>query len=78
LAWLDFDLIKAGELVALTALELVLMDRYAKKLSKRKRSFSNLLRYLVVEDGLTDEKIPMIQRCGGSAVGFLTGDNNRD
>lgn len=29
LAWLDFDLVKAGELVALTALELALTDRYA-------------------------------------------------
>ena len=27
LSWLDFDLIKAGELVALTALELALPDR---------------------------------------------------
>jgi hypothetical protein len=75
LAWLEFDLIKAGELVALTALELALMDRYGDKLSKKKRSFSDLLRYMVVQDGLTDAKIPMIQRCGGSAVGFLTGDN---
>ena len=28
LAWIDFDFIKASELVALTALELALMDRY--------------------------------------------------
>jgi hypothetical protein len=29
LAWLDLDLVKAGELIALTALELALTDRYA-------------------------------------------------
>jgi hypothetical protein len=75
LAWLDFDLIKAGELVALTALELALIDRYGDKFSKTKRSLSNLLRHMVAQDGLTDAKIPMVRRCGGSAVGFLTGDN---
>jgi hypothetical protein len=37
LAWVDFDLIKAGELVALTALELVLTDCYAGKESGRRR-----------------------------------------
>jgi hypothetical protein len=31
LAWLDFDLIKAGELAALITLELALKDRYGKK-----------------------------------------------
>ena len=37
LAWVDFDLIKAGELVALTALELALADCYAGKESGRRR-----------------------------------------
>ena len=37
LAWLDFDLIKAGELIALTALELALTDCYAGKESARRR-----------------------------------------
>ena len=37
LAWVDFDLIKAGELVALTALELALTDCYAGKESGRRR-----------------------------------------
>ena len=37
LAWLDSDLIKAGELIALTALELALTDRYAGKESARRR-----------------------------------------
>jgi len=37
LAWLDFDVIKAGELIALTALELALTDRYAGKERARRR-----------------------------------------
>ena len=37
LAWLDFDLIKAGELIALTALELALTDCYAGKENARRR-----------------------------------------
>jgi hypothetical protein len=37
LAWIDFDLIKAGELMALTALELALTDRYAGKETERRR-----------------------------------------
>ncbi len=77
LAWLEFDLIKAGELVALTTLELALTDRYGDKVrDKRGRIyFSRLLRYLPVLDGLTDAKLPMLQRSGGAAVGFLTGES---
>jgi hypothetical protein len=37
LTWLDFDLIKAGELVAMTALELALTDRYAGAETGRRR-----------------------------------------
>src|SRR5258708_9965291 len=37
LAWVDFDLIKAGELVALTTLELALLDRYGGKVRDRRR-----------------------------------------
>ncbi len=37
LTWLDFDLIKAGELVAMTALELALTDRYAGEETERRR-----------------------------------------
>jgi hypothetical protein len=37
LTWIDFDLIKAGELMALTALELALTDRYAGKETERRR-----------------------------------------
>jgi hypothetical protein len=40
LTWIDFDLIKAGELVALTALELALTDRYAGKEIERRRKLT--------------------------------------
>ncbi len=41
LAWVDFDLIKAGELVAFTALELTVTDRYAGvERERRKQSLS--------------------------------------
>lgn len=74
-AWIYFDLIKAGELAALATLELALNDRYGEKVKKRGRyrSFADLLAHMV-QDGLTDEKIPMIRRCGGTAIGFITGD----
>lgn len=74
LAWLYFDLIKAGELVALATLELALNDRYGDKVKKRGsyRSFADLLAYMT-QDGLTDAEIPMIVRSGGSAIGFISG-----
>ena len=74
LGWVDFSIIKAGELAALIALELALMDRYGGHLSKNKRSFAALLTYMVEVDGLTDAQIPMVVRCGGTALGQLTGD----
>lgn len=37
-------------------------------------SFKALLRHLVDKEGLTDAQIPMIARCGGTAIGQLTGD----
>jgi hypothetical protein len=94
LAWLYFDLIKAGELAALVALELALKDCYgreakSKAANKRKKkgknklefkakgsddyvSFAGLLTHLL-DDGLTDDKIPVVQRSGGSVIGFLDG-----
>lgn len=76
LAWIDFDLIKAGELAALTTLELALKDRYGPLAKKRygNMNFGHLLRYMPEHDGLTDAKVPIIQRCGGSVVGLLTGE----
>lgn len=76
LGWVDFSVVKAGELAALIALELALMDRYGGQVSKSKRSFAALLKYMVDADGLTDEQIPMVMRCGGTAVGQLTGETH--
>lgn len=75
LAWIDFDLIKAGELVAMTALELALTDRYG-PLAKAKygnMAFAHLLRFMPEHDELTDDKVPVIRRCGGTVVEMLAG-----
>ncbi|RJG53980.1 hypothetical protein D0Z70_14525 [Sphingobium terrigena] len=76
LAWLENDLIKAGELAALVALELALNDRYGQRFGKpgKRKNFADLLKYMVVGDGLSDAAIPMIVRCGGTAVGLLLGE----
>jgi hypothetical protein len=101
LTWIDFDLIKAGELIALTALELALTDRYAgKEIEQRRKllakkaegekrkiskgengwadnpSFADLLKHMVDHDGLTEDQIPMNQRCGSpsKALGMVTGE----
>jgi hypothetical protein len=76
LGWVDFSVLKAGELAALIALELAMMDRYGGRISKSKRSFAALLKYMVDSDGLTDAQIPMVVRCGGDAVGQLTGETH--
>ncbi|MGN7709713.1 hypothetical protein [Agrobacterium radiobacter] len=74
LGWVDFSVVKAGELAALIALELALMDRYGGRISKNKRNFAALLKYMVDSDGLSDAQIPMVTRCGGTAIGQLTGE----
>lgn len=76
LGWFDLSIVKAGELAALIALELALMDRYGGRISKNKRSFAALLKYMVDADGLTDVQIPMVARCGGAALGQLTGETH--
>lgn len=58
LGWIDTDLIEAGELVAVTAIELAVTDRYGHLFPKRRRSLSVLLRHMVKGDGLTDAAIP--------------------
>jgi len=75
LAWIDFDLIKAGELIALTALELALMDRYAPHAKEKygNTKFAHLLRYMPEHDGLTDAKVPMIRRSGGTIIDLVKG-----
>lgn len=83
LAWLDADLVKAGELVALTALELALTDRYGGFFCQRPTQTGNkqkrrqtpmlhdLLEYLVDSDGLTDAQLPFTRRYGGSIIPVL-------
>ncbi len=77
LAWLDADLIKAAELVALTALELALRERYLKKIiahggdrgpKGNKVSLRALLQYMVEQDDLSDDKLPCVHQYGGSVV----------
>lgn len=74
LGWVDFSVVKAGELAALIALELAVMDRYGGRISKGKPSFATFLKYMIDSDGLTDAQIPMVMRCGGTAIGQLTGE----
>jgi hypothetical protein len=76
LGWVDISILKTGELAALIALELALMDRYGGRISKNKRSFAALLKYMVDSDGLTDAQIPMVVRCGGTAIGQLTSETH--
>jgi hypothetical protein len=73
LSWLYPDLIKAGELVALTALELALRGCYGNKVKGRrggKPEFAALLQQMP-KDGLTDDKIPLVQRAGALRSGSL-------
>jgi hypothetical protein len=71
LAWLEYDLIKAGELVALTALELALKDRYGREFGQKPRTLHALLRHMVEQDGLTDSQLPFVKRYGGSVLPYL-------
>jgi hypothetical protein len=72
--WIDFDCVKAGELAALVALELVLRDRYGGPgQAKRPRSgrppmLSSLIAYMVEEDGLTDGQLPIFHKYGGGSI----------
>ena len=73
LAWVDIDLMNAGELVALTTLELALKDRYGDTVRDQRGniSFARLLQYIVEGDGLTDALLPMATRNGWAIVGNL-------
>ena len=62
LSWIDYDVIKAGELMALAALELALKSRYGNKMLAR------LLEHMVELDGLTNEKLPMFEKYGGVII----------
>ena len=77
LGWIDFDIIKAGEVVALATLELAMKDCYGLKVKDKggKISFHRALQYMVRQDGLRDDKLPMYHRRGGcSVVARLTGE----
>jgi hypothetical protein len=74
LGWIDGDCIKAGELAALVALELALIDRYgASDQAKLPRNggrpmLASLITYMVEEDGLTDDQLPIFHRYGGGSI----------
>jgi hypothetical protein len=74
LGWVDFSVIRAGELSALIALELAVMELYGCRISKKKRNLAAMRRHMAEVDGLTDAQIPIVVRWGGSAVGQLIGD----
>jgi hypothetical protein len=70
-AWIHFDFIKLGELAALASLELALRERYAFKFRRRtgrRVKFPELLKYLVEKDGLSDDRLPIVQKYGGKVV----------
>ena len=79
-AWLEPDLLVVGDLVAFTALEYAMMDRYGALALPRPKynpkhpntlmrvSFAQALDYIVTGDGLTDEQLPFVQKYGGSVV----------
>jgi hypothetical protein len=82
LGWIDVDLIKAGELCALVALELALKDRYLGKIQAVRRAagkkpsrtnFQRLLTHMVKEDGLTNEMLPIYLRTGGDPIARVLG-----
>lgn len=80
LAWVYQVVINAGELAAFTALELALKDAYFNTY-KSKGSRGNInsffrsgLEYMVKEDGLTDEKLPIFQKSGRIVVANLYGE----
>jgi hypothetical protein len=69
-AWLEYDFIKAAELVALSALEGALSDRYGRMAVKVRKDDKNLkepmlaelMTYVVEHDGLTDDVFPFALR----------------
>lgn len=79
LSWLDLDLVKAGELVSVTALELALKDRYAGQIQKRNPMFSDLLQHLVMKDGLASTEVNFTRLYGGKVANLLyESDATRD
>lgn len=71
LSWLDLDLMKAGELAAMTALETALKERYAGVIRKERPMLGDLLQHLVLKDGLENTELPFTRRYGGKAADLL-------
>lgn len=69
-AWLEFDFVKAGELMALAALEGALRDCYGRKAvavraehkDRGEPMLAELMTYVIENDGLTDRIFPFSQR----------------
>jgi len=75
LGWLEFDAIKAGELAAIIALELAMMDRYGRAVkgkSTREPTFDPLLKHMIKVDGLEVSALPSIRRYGGRSIPLVT------
>jgi hypothetical protein len=64
MGWVYYDFIKGGELAALVALELALIDCYSFKLRTPKMERPPSLHR-------TDDQIPIVRRCGGSVIATL-------
>ncbi|WP_426269236.1 hypothetical protein ACN9MB_13475 [Dyella kyungheensis] len=69
-AWLEYDFIKAAELVALSALEGALCDCYGRVAMKVRKNgndrkepmLAELMNYMIEHDGLTDDVFPFALR----------------
>jgi len=84
LAWINPDVIKAGELAALAVLELSLRNVYFSaynELNPKKRInsfFRPGLEYMVEHDFLTDEKLPIFQKYRRPVVSNLYCKESKD
>lgn len=75
-AWLEYDSIKAAELVALSALEGALSDRYGRAAMKVRKNgndrkgpmLAELMNYMIEHDGLIDDAFPL-PSCKASTSG---------
>lgn len=69
-AWLEFDFVKAGEMMALAALEGALRDCYGRKViavraenkGRGEPMLAEFMTYMIEHDGLTDRTFPFSQR----------------
>ncbi|MCB1986740.1 MAG: hypothetical protein H6936_15955 [Burkholderiales bacterium] len=78
LSWFDMDIIKAGELAALMALELALRDVYPSVYNRRNKNgrlihayLKDGLKHMVENDGLKDEALPTYKKCPGAVISNL-------